>query len=240
MKNVDSNNLGNKFEINIYKPTTHFLHIDKTGGSALSDILIPLVSRGYNLAFHGHDFKLTNLPEGEQFYFGIRNPITRYISGFYSRQRKGQPRNNHEWSRVEKLCFKWFRSPNELAESLYSKNPITRLKALLSIKSVRHINKGYDYWFKDPNYFLKRKYDVLFILRQELLDIDFENLKKYLRIDDVRIDLPKDDISKHKNPNHLSYELSEKAMLNLNKWYKKDFELYNVFIALAQESGWWN
>ncbi len=91
----------------------HFLHIGKTGGSAVKSALMPYREASiYDIEFHGHNFPISSVPEGEKFFFFLRNPLTRFSSGFYSRKRKGLPRYNLEWSRLERVIFEKFNSPN--------------------------------------------------------------------------------------------------------------------------------
>ena len=46
--------------------------------------------------------------------FALRDPLTRFISGFYSGLRKGAPRYDIGWSKGEKRAFSWFSTPQEL------------------------------------------------------------------------------------------------------------------------------
>ena len=68
-----------------------------------------------------HNVKLKNLAIGSKYIINCRNPIDRFVSGFYSRKRKGK-KGTSDWSKAEKLSFKMFEDANNLAESLSSKN----------------------------------------------------------------------------------------------------------------------
>jgi len=75
------------------KQLIHFLHIGKTGGSAIKYALTQYsVSGRYAIYLHSHNFRLRDVPIGESVFFFLRDPISRFKSGFYSRQRQGQPR----------------------------------------------------------------------------------------------------------------------------------------------------
>ncbi len=70
----------------------HFLHIGKTGGTAVKYALSSYSkNEKYEIILHGHETKLKDIPNGEKFFFFLRNPITRFTSGFYSRKRQGRP-----------------------------------------------------------------------------------------------------------------------------------------------------
>ena len=225
-------------DVNVNNSPVHFLHINKTGGSAISQTLIPLTPKYTNLHFHGHEVNFKSIPKGEFIYFGIRDPITKYISGFYTRQRKGFPRNNSDWSLGEKIAFRWFKTPEHLAVSLYDKSIFEKMKARFAINMIYHTKKKYKDWLNSIDYLKSREDDLIFVLRQENLTQDFNKLLKMLNIKD-NIKLPTDNIGMHKNPSHLSYKLSKKSEKNLKKWYKKDYEFLSMINKLSKEKGWW-
>lgn len=99
--------------------TAHFLHIGKTGGSAIKSVLEDYKAvANYRIVLHEHDTVLDDIPPGEKVFFCLRDPISRFVSGFYSRKRKGQPRYYSEWSDFERQVFETFETPNDLAEAL--------------------------------------------------------------------------------------------------------------------------
>ena len=101
----------------------HFLHLGKTGGTAIKAALEPHVSEGaYQLELHGHVIRLKNIPRREPFFFAVRDPVDRYLSGFYSRQRQGAPRYHEPWSPPEKEAFERFETANDLAEAIYAED----------------------------------------------------------------------------------------------------------------------
>lgn len=84
------------------KQKVHFLHIGKTGGSAVKFALKEYSKTSWcKITFHDHKTSLSDIPEGEKIFFFLRDPISRFISGFYSRQRKGLPRYYSEWTSEE-------------------------------------------------------------------------------------------------------------------------------------------
>ena len=84
------------------KKIVHFLHIGKTGGTAMKYVLsqYPVGSR-YAICLHGHRVRLCDIPKGDSVIFAVREPISRFVSGFYSRKRQGQPRLFSPWSQNE-------------------------------------------------------------------------------------------------------------------------------------------
>jgi len=221
------------------KIKVNFLHIGKTGGSVIRNSLkkyakmgdYSLVFNHHILAFHHHSYFLMKVPKGEKVVFFVREPISRFVSGFYSRKRKGKPLYNISWKKEEGEAFGLFETPNQLASALSSKKQSTRRAAILAMNSITHVKSSYWDWFKNKKYFISRLNDILFVGTQENLDKDFEKLKKILDVNKAR--LTRNKIKMHKNPPGLDKHLSLKSKRNLKKWYAKDFE----FIKLCKKLG---
>jgi hypothetical protein len=208
----------------------HFLHIGKTGGTAIRSALENHLTSGkYNLEFHRHGTSLREIPEGEKVVFFIRDPISRFISGFYSRQRKGQPRYFFEWNKVEEEAFTRFATPNDLAMALANKDSEHYAHALNAMDGVQH-TRHYRKWLISRHYLKSREDDILLIGFQESLSDDFDKLKGLLVINDDVV-LPKGIYTAHRSPDGLDRALEEAAVVALRKWYQEDYEL----VALCKE-----
>ena len=209
------------------KQKVHFLHIGKTGGSAIRSVLDKnRETSTHNIITHGHATSIQSIPAGEKIIFFLRDPISRFISGFYSRKRKGQPRYNVGWRPLEKKIFTTFETPNELALSLHNINSNHHSLALESMDDIQHL-RHYDNWYTDFNYFNSRMEDIFFIGFQESLDKDFEVLKEKLSLDEA-CRLPTDDVGTHRNPIGLDKQLDNEAREALLEHYKEDIKFYNM------------
>ena len=204
----------------------HFLHIRKTGGSAIKSALKNYTNTiEGTIVLHGHKTRLSDIREGDKVFFFLRDPISRFISGFYSRQRKGRPRNNIEWTNKEKKIFETFRTPNEIACGLA--DGIS--EAIEAMGNIKHFQR-HNHWYCSLEYFQSRIEDVLFIGFQETLDMDFATLRSVLGIHESCV-LPTDDIGAHRNPLNLDTSIEERGILALKDWYKEDVK----FISLCKE-----
>ena len=204
----------------------HFLHIGKTGGSAVKHALKPHpVTTGFALVLHSHGTTLRDIPVGERAFFFLRDPIDRFISGFYSRKRQGQPRYFAPWTPDEAVAFQTFETPNQLGLAIGSDDIELRNKAVHAMKSIGHVRDFFRNWFESEEYLVSRKSDLLLIGFQKSLDDDFERLKKVLNLPE-HLTLPKDDIQSHRNPKDVDKKLDEAAILNLRKWYEEDYRLF--------------
>ena len=95
-----------------------FLNIGKNAGTQVKNIAEKLSKYGIKIRALGHFARLMQLPENSRYFFSVRKPETRFVSGFYSRKRKGQPLFFNEWTKHEAIAFGLFDDANELAENL--------------------------------------------------------------------------------------------------------------------------
>jgi hypothetical protein len=212
----------------------HFLHIGKTGGTAIKYVLERQQNtKQYSFVLHSHETTLRDVPKGEYVIFFLRDPITRFTSAFYSRQRQGQPRYFSPWSTEEESAFQRFDTPNKLAGALSSDDQGQRSAAAGAMQSIEHVRTSYWKWFENEPYFRSRLSDIFFIGFQETLDSDFESLRLKLGLG-CGLNLPVDDIEAHKNPGHLDRSLDEVALRNLREWYAADYEFLSLCKGLAE------
>ena len=214
------------------KNIIHYLHIGKTGGSAFKYALTKdhfprdlYLHKDFMLFLHSHFVHLPDIPKGEKVIFFLRNPISRFISGFNGRKREDRPRWNVPWTKEEKIAFENFDTPNELALALSSHDPQIKAKAEFAMNNIIHLKYPFVNWLKSKEYLLERLPDVLFFGFQEQMDQDYNVLKDILKIPD-NIHLPTDNKWAHKNPAEFEKKLDAEAIKNLNTWYQDDIELY--------------
>jgi hypothetical protein len=211
--------------------TLHFLHIGKTGGTAIKHALnIGSSNCEYTIQLHRHGFTLPDVPVGDGVIFFLRDPISRFVSGFYSRQRQGQPRGFWAWSPKERDAFERFRTANDLARCISSSDEEQRRMAYRAMKGIQHVRDSYWRWFEGEDYFRSRLSDIFFVGFQETLSDDFEALRAKLGLSDAAR-LPADDIQAHRNPEGLDTTLDEQAIANLKRWYESDYR----FLGLCEK-----
>lgn len=203
-----------------------FIHVGKTGGSAVRHALGEW--SGFSkrkLILHWHDLRFTDLPAGDQAIFFLRDPVGRFVSSFYSRQRRGRPRYDNPWSPDEAIAFSRFHTANELARALSAADAELREHAQDAMRGIRHVNQPYGWWFRDEASLLSRVDDIFFIGFQEQLADDFDRLRAMLGIPD-RARLPDDEVLAHRAPDGTDRSLDPEAERNLRDWYAADLRLY--------------
>jgi hypothetical protein len=217
----------------------HFLHIGKNAGTQLSNIARQINSQSKKSVIlqHGHNTYLKDIPEGENYFFSIRNPISRFRSGFYSRKRKGQPRTYNEWSKYDKIAFSEFEHANDLAESLFLEGDKGR-RAWAAMKSIRHTAQNQSDWFVCCGNFLRARPPV-WIIRQEAFEEDVREFIKSagLGLNNPVIDFGVDDVKSHKNDYTSTPPLSLKAKENLQAWYVQDMVFYEMCESWIESGG---
>ena len=120
------------------KQKIYFLHIGKNAGTQIMHLCRQLEKFDFEFVRKNHRTRKIDLPNNCKYFFSIRNPITRFVSGFYSRKRKGAPKNYIEWNIHEKYAFTQFKHANDLAESLFRKDKIGE-KAAIAVNSINHL-----------------------------------------------------------------------------------------------------
>lgn len=213
----------------------HFLHIGKTGGTALVHAIKASVPGSRDIRLHGHAVRLPDIPVGEKVFFCLRDPITRYVSGFYSRLRKGRPRYQGAWTEGEAVAFARFDTAASLARSLFSHDQVLSAAAHDAMREIGHVKTSIWDWLISPTYLRSRASDIAFIAQQEWLADDASELAEMLRLEPLH--LPDDDVDAHRNPAHFDRTLCRQSEDNIRRWYGNDFYAIEVCREIAQANG---
>jgi Sulfotransferase family len=208
----------------------HFLHIRKTGGTAIAEALKP-VARRFEIVLHPHSTRLCDIPPDHRVFFFVRHPTSRFVSGFVSRLRRGAPRYNYEWDEAEAKAFGRFQKANDLAEALSAVDPETKATAREAMGTIGHVNSSYRNWFHGEQELEERLESIVLIGLQETLGPDFEDLKMLLNLPHV-LSLPDDEVLAHRTPVAFDRGLTPLAQRNIRKWYAEDLRFYETCIRL--------
>jgi len=215
--------------------TTVLCHIGKTGGTSFRETVKSLIDPEKAIFANGHQGAYDHLHACQQelsdkFVFFARAPVHRFVSGWISRYRMGEPDYFTPWFPYELLAFWRFHSPNDLAEALSSSNANRQAAAKLAMNSIYHVKWSItDYWGGMDN-FAKCANSPFFVGRFEFLDEDYRSLLRkmssygeLLPDSEPFPDLPED----HETP--AKYDgwryLSSTAIENLQIWYHDDYVL---------------
>jgi hypothetical protein len=230
--------------------TLHFIHIPKTGGTAIKDALtsaglaysadedpfaVPETPYG-RIALHVHDFRLQHVPPTDYVFFCIRDPISRFLSGFHSRLRKGSPRFDIEWTKEERKVFDAFPTPQRLVAALAGDDAEERLLGEWAMRQVVHFSPMEEF-VGEPRHLSARLDQVVYIARQETLGADWKQLRALLGLPhDLR--LPLDPVRSHRAPSGFDSTLDDLAVRTLRDRYRRDYRLVLYCDRLRASRGW--
>lgn len=224
--------------ISVAPKKLYFIHVGKTGGTYLGSALRVLKRKsGLEINFTGHSGKFRQIVKDPDalVMFGIRDPLDLFVSGFYSRQRKGAPRYHVEWSDGEAQAFGRFATANQLAEALSSEDADERSAAEDAMAAIKHVNGNLCRYLHGPSVVKNHQDQIFFIFRQSDLDHDLGTLYKI-----CGKSLPKkvtdDENLRHKNPDTIDRTLSETATANLKNHYRKDIRVFNVCMKMHRDT----
>ena len=202
-----------------------YLHISKTGGTQIRLLFDQIANSGVNLKAFGHAKKLTDISDETPYFFSIRMPVSRFVSGFYERKRQGGRAYPNRWSQCESLSFARFEHANELAESLFKVGKVGRA-ARESIASISHTASHQVDQFSRAGCFLRERPPVA-IVRQEAFEDDLQWLFDELGVRVSLQSLLTRDASKARITDYAEIpDLSALAVQNIETWYARDVWFY--------------
>ena len=132
-------------------PSLACLHIPKTGGTSLSNLIDAMRGRGMRAPLYlphriGLDEAVEFLPEA-RLVVVLRDPLERMASGFLSRLRKGRPRYDIPWTAREDEAFANFPAPEAFFRALISEDAEQVAAARRAIRAIVHLRRGYASYF---------------------------------------------------------------------------------------------
>lgn len=211
----------------------HFLHIGKTGGTALRNALAEADGRD-KILIHGHQVRLADVPVGDKVVFFLRHPVSRFISAFYSRFRQGRPMTFRPWKPAEEVAFTRFATARALAEALSSSDEGEQRAAEIAMREIGHVKSSFYDWVQSDAYFRERSGDILFIGLQETFEADIDLMRLKGLVPQTAL-LPTDEAKAHRMPSCFDASLSERAVTNLQSWYAADIAFYQACLAWRRQ-----
>lgn len=218
-----------------HKPPLHFLHIGKTGGTAIKQVLREAPAERYRAVLHPHRVLMSEIPVGQKVTFVVRDPIGRFVSGFNSRLRRGGTAHFREWSEEEGRTFRRFPSPESLALALGSDVEQDVEDATAAIASVMHLRTHQTAWVGGLDALRARQGDILLVGRQWALADDFARLADLIGLPTRQ--LPADPDRSHRTPPGFSTTLSDAAAAHVRAWYADDYALLAELTRLGPSVG---
>jgi hypothetical protein len=188
------------------------------------------------VVLHRHNFTIRDVPSGDHIFFCVRDPVARFLSRYHVRRAEGRPRHYYPWNDAEREIFTRYDSPQELAHALDDPDPVTRGHAHWAMRKLRH-QKTYRRWLRDTDQLRLDRRRIVYILRQETLRRDWQQLRDVLALpSDVR--LPHGRRHAHRTYRGVTDELDVRALRNLRAYYDDDYEILRWCDQLRALKGW--
>jgi len=215
------------------------LHIGKTGGTAVNAVLRAAKARKIvrRIGLYSHETGLqdiVDLDKTRKVIFFIREPVSRYISAFNSRLRRGYPRHGNAWTDREEIAFEHFKTPNQLAEALSAGDAEFRRHAEDAMTAIKHLRRDYRHYLGSVELLEQERDRIYFIGATETFESDFALLRKLLRVPDD-LALPTDDYGAHRTPDGFEKTVSELGRRNIENYYTDDYEIYRWCVKRREE-----
>jgi hypothetical protein len=213
-------------------PPIAFIHIGKTGGTYVKQVIRHNLDAPAKIILPGH-IPLAELEATHtsrlRFCFVFRDPMARFVSGFYSRLRMGRPLRKVKWSTQEAVAFNFFPTANALAEALNSSDDRLKSAAIFAMGAIRHVHRGYGFHFGPQIDF------TLNALERLQVCVDLEHLDQNLPAFLEKIGIANGRIPPRSDP-PVSYDrnLSPLAQENLRNFWHEEFDFYDMFKKLER------
>lgn len=210
----------------------HVINIGRTSIPAIKGYLDGVKVGGYRPVFHGLRVRLADVLKGSKVLLIYRDPIERFVSGFYSRLHEGKPNFDSPWNAEERAVFQVFTTPSELLEALASASDRSRLhSALKALREVEFINRGLTWYFDSPQSLERRLNDFVAVLNvadSQALGLSFQNIFS-LNKTPVIVDSDEQFIGS------MSEALSPLALNVFGDIFSTELEIYAKLEALSQQ-----
>jgi hypothetical protein len=209
-----------------------YLHVPKTGGTAViaainsSDALYE--NGNPRIAVFGHEFNLGQLTDFAT-VFGVRDPIDRVVSGFYSRKREGRPRYSSPHTPAEAVVFKRWKEFEPLVLDYASGEPDARD----AWKSIPHL-RPMATWLGDAQ--MIKNSNIAYIADLESLGEDWSKMRAALGLP-VSVSLPPSAFEAHRRLEDPP-KLSRRARRLLKELLAEDYELFATCREIRKRRGW--
>ncbi len=214
----------------------YFLHIGKTGGTFLKktlEINAPRFARPIKYLGHRKALRSSAREHGadRKIFFVVREPLERFVSGFYCRLRMGAPKYDAMWWPDEAAAFAHFESANQLAEALDSDKQRDRSAARFAMQSILHLKRNYRWHLHGVGTLKQERPNLVAILDVARLDDQIGPLMRKLGANDY--ELPGADWLYRGEKEEET--LSERAAANLRTFWAEEFEIYRHCQAVGAE-----
>lgn len=211
------------------------LHIGKTGSDLIraafgANVLI----RGGTVLCGSDETLGTTLekfgPDRRLILF-FRDPIKRFVDGFFSRMSQGRPRYQSPWSDGEAIAFSYFATPNALAEALFGEDERMDSAARYALDHLFHAKLNQEFFLTSP-----QAVEFEYSSGNILVCCEYDHIERHLPKIGAALSVSNDHVA-WEPPEARHEELSLDALRNLKRVLKKEIAIYESCKQVAKELG---
>ena len=177
---------------------------------------------GYQVKFRPPRIRLKNLPVGSRVWVIVRDPISRFISSFYSRRYEGKPLFMIPWTEAEKSLYHRYETVNDLAEALSDENALVRFRAIQDMRDIGFLDRVYQHYYEG--------------LTQDDCDKEIHAITDIEQIEAVECEVKKIfDV-----PTSLKLDDPDEALMQTCDWHLSDTGLENLRLWFQKENSYYD
>lgn len=213
--------------------TLNFVHVGKCAGTSIETALqqMEIEYEGYHCFDANVRLKARLDSSNDDFYLvTVRDPIKRFISAFYWDLYEKRIINDEVGPKGSwKSIFEAFATPNDLAESLSSSDRVLADLANHAVKeSFLHMHLTLS-WYLSVDLAKRLTSSNAFVVRAEHADSDFAGFTKTVLGRTFTGQLMREKSDYKNEISAYSTCLSDRAVMNLKKIYRDDYEVLALF-----------
>ncbi len=209
-----------------------FLHIPKTGGTAITVFLNDLCEHSYSIPLKlPHAWTLRQLvSEYPQTKVGflIRDPLERTISSFNSRLRQGRPTWGHKWSPGEGASYSIFRTVENFLKASLSDDDFDISAVRFAHDHISLLKFNYVHYFESPHFIQEHIGHIGYVGE---ISNSLEFWKQFFG----KLDVPENFITEHFAYKHVAKKTTEEILSAFS-----DEEIRKLRSTLAEEYAIYN
>lgn len=213
----------------------YFINVGRTGLHAVRSAMEESHERNYRPIFYNLDRRLADVPEEQKIALIYRDPIARFVSGFYSRKLKGGPNFEVRWDSREEAVFTKFMTPSELLEAVDSSYKADRYLAIMALREVSHLRNSLCWYFRSPDNINARLNEFVFLQNFDELGTSIKTFNKAFNCE---VDLAMI-LDEERAVMNGAQQLSSKAKAVFQRLFPHEYEIYGFleYIRSSRNDG---
>jgi len=143
----------------------------------------------------------------------------------------GRPTNNSMWSAEEAAAFRWFATPNELAEALGSEDERTKSAAVFAMNAITHLRRNMAWTLGSPAKVAAAADRIIAACPLDQLDTRLPAMLRSMGMQPQASDARAEHLHVRPEGPSTRDELSAEGTAALQNFWAQDFDLYRYCLV---------